>query len=60
MRMILYHFIKKSIQKQELLEIFWQNITLDKLKQLPFLTKDELRKYGKTTLLSTKKGKGIF
>ena len=30
------------------------------MKRLPFLTKDELRKYGKTTLLSKKKGRGIF
>lgn len=35
-------------------------ITLDELKDIPYLTKDELRKFGNTTLLSSKKGKGIF
>ena len=34
--------------------------TLDDLKLLPFLEKDDLRKYGKTTLLSTKGNKGRF
>lgn len=36
------------------------SITLDELKAIPYLTKDELRKYGNTTLLSSKRGKGIF
>ena len=42
----------------ELQRDFLAEITLDKLKQLPYLTKDELRKFGKTTLLSNKEREG--
>ena len=37
-----------------------ESIALDGLKELPYLTKDELRKFGKTTLLSLRRDKGIF
>lgn len=39
---------------------FLKSITVEGLKQLPYLTKDELRKYGKTTLLSSKKERGMY
>jgi len=36
------------------------NFQLSDLKKLPFLEKEDYRKYGKTTLLSSKKEKGSF
>ncbi|OSZ82379.1 hypothetical protein CAP35_03665 [Chitinophagaceae bacterium IBVUCB1] len=35
-----------------------QNITVETISKLPFLEKDDLRKYGKTSLLSTQKESG--
>ena len=39
---------------------FLANITLDQLKLLPYTTKDDFRRYGDTTMLSTKLAKGYF
>jgi len=66
LRKILIHaydtvpFYRKKYANSGITRDFLEHITLDKLKQLPFLTKDELRKFGKTTILSTKKGNGTF
>lgn len=66
LRKILLHsydtvpFYKEKYTNSGITRDFLASITLDKLKQIPYLTKDEFRKFGKTTLLSTKKGKGIF
>lgn len=38
----------------------FKNFELNDLPKLPLLTKDELRQYGKTTLLSSKKAPGKF
>ncbi|WP_372795644.1 phenylacetate--CoA ligase family protein [Lutibacter sp.] len=38
----------------------FENFELEDLQKLPYLEKDELRKYGTTTLLSNKRGKGKF
>lgn len=38
----------------------FEKFEIEDLKKLPFLEKDELRKYGTTTLLSTKRKKGAF
>lgn len=53
-------FYKKKYTDFGITREFLSEITLAELKKLPYLTKDELRKFGKTTLLSTKKGKGMF
>lgn len=39
---------------------FLANITLEQLKLLPYTTKDDFRKYGDTTMLSSKLAKGNF
>lgn len=39
---------------------FLEDITVDSLKELPMLTKDELRKFGETTMLAKNKNRGIF
>ncbi len=38
----------------------FKNFQLSDMKRLPYLEKEELRKFGKTTLLSSKKKKGSF
>ncbi len=38
----------------------FENFNLSDLKRLPFLEKDELRKFGKSSLLSSKRDKGKF
>lgn len=38
----------------------FENFKLNDISKLPYLEKEELRKYGKTTLLSKKRGKGQF
>jgi phenylacetate-CoA ligase len=38
----------------------FEQFELSQLKSLPYLEKDDLRKFGKTTLLSNKKEKGCF
>ena len=66
LRKILLHaydtvpFYQEKYRNAGLSRDFLAYITLEKLRLLPFLTKDELRKYGKTTLLSSGKGRGIY
>ncbi|MBN1183249.1 MAG: phenylacetate--CoA ligase family protein [Bacteroidales bacterium] len=51
---------KEKYDKEGITRKFLSRIKLKELQLLPFLTKDELRKFGKTKLLSNKKGKGIY
>jgi len=53
-------FYKKKYTDEGISRDFLERITLEELKQLPYLTKNELRQFGKSTLLSTKKGRGMF
>lgn len=48
-------YSKAGFTKEDLI-----NFEISDLKNLPFLEKDELRRYGTTSLLSTKKSKGIY
>ena len=53
-------FYKENYTNAGIKRGYLASITLDGLKELPYLKKDELRKFGKTTLLSTRRGKGVF
>lgn len=39
---------------------YFKNFKIENINELPYLEKEDLRKYGKTSLLSTKKQKGKF
>lgn len=53
-------FYKEKYKKKGITRNFLSTISLDQICELPYLEKEELRKFGKTTLLSTNKEKGIF
>lgn len=53
-------FYQEKYKKAGIDKHFLSTITLDRLIEIPFLSKEEFRQYGKTTLLSTKRNKGIF
>lgn len=53
-------FYKKKYSGVGIDRQFLENITIDSLKELPILTKDELRRFGKTTMLASNRSRGIF
>lgn len=53
-------FYKALYSKQGFTLKDFENFELKDLQKLPYLEKEDLREFGKTTLLSTKKNKGAF
>jgi phenylacetate-CoA ligase len=53
-------FYTEKYKKHGFVRADFENFMLSDIKKLPFLEKEEYRKYGKTTLLSSKKEKGKY
>lgn len=53
-------YYSEKYSKEGLTRNDFKRFNLDDLNKLPYLEKEDLRKYGKTTLLSKKKNKGSF
>ena len=66
LRKILVHayrnvpFYREKYTNSGILQSDLQNIKLSELKHLPYLEKDDLRRFGTSLLLSEKRSKGIF
>ncbi len=66
LRKILVHayrnvpFYREKYKDSGILESDLQNINLSELKHLPYLEKDDLRRFGTSSLLSAGRSKGIF